>query len=215
MLYTVPDLPYAYDALEPFIDSETMRFHHRKHHTTYVSNLNKVTHNNSSNQSILSRMESALLNPTICNNGGGHYNHSFFWKCMAPPAQSSATELSLKLFEMIESSFGSFSIMKDEFEKKAAPGIIFGSGWVWLCVGNKFKNLVICGTCNQDNPLMKGVKKTILYPILGLDLWEHAHYLKYKNCRLEYVKGFWNIVNWNQISENLEHVLSHRMGVNV
>jgi len=215
MAYTVPDLPYAHDALEPYIDSETMRFHHDKHHTTYVENLNKATQNNFTNQSILSRMESALLNPAICNNGGGHYNHSFFWKCMESPTKSSRMTLSPKLSAMIESSFGSLSHMKDEFEKQAAPGAVFGSGWVWLCVGNNFHELVICGTPNQDNPLMKGVKNTILYPILGLDVWEHAYYLKYQNMRPDYVKSFWNVVNWDQVGANLEYVLKHKEGVDV
>merc|ERR1712232_1039144 len=144
---------------------------HDKHHTTYVNNLNKATQNNSTDQSILSRMESALLCPSICNNGGGHYNHSFFWKCMISHEESSKMKLSSKLSKIIDSSFGSLDQMKKEFEKQATPGSVFGSGWVWLCVGNHFNDLIICGTPNQDNPLMKGVKNTVMFPILGLDVW--------------------------------------------
>lgn len=212
--YLVPDLPYEYDALEPYIDRPTMKFHHDQHHTTYVSNLNKATNNNEENISILDRMSNAFLSPPIRNNGGGHYNHALFWKLMAPPKQSCLTKPSKKLSDVINSSFGSFAQMKRNFEEKAAPGAIFGSGWLWVCV-DSYDGLNIVGTPNQDNPLMNGATDRPMIPILGIDVWEHAYYLKYQNRRPDYVKNWWNIINWERVNENFDYVLSCHKGVPV
>ena len=214
--YAVPDLPYAFEGLEPFIGTPTMKLHHDKHHATYVANLNKATEGKPE-VPVLDLMESAIdAGPGIRNSGGGHYNHAFFWEEMAPPDEAKKTKPSAALDTLITKSFGSMDKMKAEFEAKAAPGAVFGSGWVWLCLNKKGDELSIVGTPNQDNPLMKGaVAGGILYPIMGLDVWEHAYYLKYQNRRPEYVNNWWNVVNWNKISASCDYVIKNHAGVPV
>lgn len=198
MAYTLPDLPYEYDALEPYIDVETMHLHHDKHHNTYVTNLNAAIEKypELGEQSVEELMVNLNEVPedirtAVRNNGGGHANHSFFWKIMAPNAGGEPTGA---IKDAIDQAFGSFEKMKEEF-KTAATGR-FGSGWAWLVLNNG--KLEITSTANQDNPLTDG--KT---PIIGLDVWEHAYYLKYKNVRPDYIAAFWDVVNWDQANENL------------
>ncbi|MBO0472980.1 superoxide dismutase [Fe] [Enterococcus sp. DIV0840] len=196
MTYTVPDLPYAYDALEPYIDVETMHLHHDKHHNTYVTNLNAAIEKHpelgtKSVEELISDMDSIPedIRTAVRNNGGGHANHSFFWEIMAPNAGGAPTG---DIKDAIDAAFGSFDKLKEEF-KTAATGR-FGSGWAWL-VSNNGK-LEITSTPNQDSPLMDG--KT---PVLGLDVWEHAYYLNYKNVRPDYIDAFWNLVNWDEVNK--------------
>ena len=198
MAYTLPDLPYGYDALEPYIDVETMHLHHDKHHNTYVTNLNAAIEKypELEEQSIEELMKNLNEVPedirtAVRNNGGGHANHSFFWKIMAPNAGGEPTGA---IKDAIDQAFGSFEKMKEEF-KTSATGR-FGSGWAWLVLNNG--KLEITSTANQDSPLTDG--KT---PIIGLDVWEHAYYLKYKNVRPDYIAAFWDVVNWDQANENL------------
>ena len=198
MAYTLPDLPYEYDALEPYIDVETMHLHHDKHHNTYVTNLNAAIekHPELAEQTIeelVTHLNDVPedIRTAVRNNGGGHANHSFFWKIMAPNAGGEPTG---KIKTAIEETFGSFEKMKEEF-KTAATGR-FGSGWAWLVWNNG--KLEITSTANQDSPLTDG--KT---PIIGLDVWEHAYYLKYKNVRPDYIAAFWDVVNWEQANQNL------------
>uniref|UniRef100_A0A7S3XQ20 Superoxide dismutase [Fe] n=1 Tax=Heterosigma akashiwo TaxID=2829 RepID=A0A7S3XQ20_HETAK len=208
--YTLPDLPYAYDALEPIIDSATMKFHHDKHHATYVANVNKALAGKDGVGSILDLQAGALkAGGAVRNSGGGHYNHCFFWNCMGPEKESGSP--SAALATAIDEAFGSMDAMKEKFNA-AATGQ-FGSGWAWLGVKADGK-LGICGTPNQDNPLMEGAADP-MKPILGLDVWEHAYYLKYQNRRPEYVTNFWKIVNWAQVSDNYESYASKGMGVPV
>ena len=149
------------------------------------------------------------------NSGGGHYNHAFFWDEMAPADKAKKTKPSAALQALIDKSFGSTEAMKEKWAAAAAPGAVFGSGWVWLVVNGK-DELEIVGTPNQDNPLMKGVLKAgVMYPILGLDVWEHAYYLKYQNRRPEYVDAWWNVVNWDKINDNFDYVLKNHKGVPV
>ncbi|HBM5924262.1 TPA: superoxide dismutase [Enterococcus faecium] len=199
MTYTLPDLPYAYDALEPYIDEETMHLHHDKHHNTYVTNLNSAIEKypelgEKTIEELLSDMEAIPtdIKTAVRNNGGGHANHSFFWEIMAPNAGGEPTG---EIKEAINEAFGDFSSFKEEF-KKAAAGR-FGSGWAWLVMENG--KLAITSTANQDSPLMEG--KT---PILGLDVWEHAYYLKYKNVRPDYIAAFWNVINWDEVNKRFE-----------
>jgi len=212
--YSVPDLNYPFEALEPYIDAPTMKIHHDKHHATYVTNINKATEGKDE-VPILDLMENALDATPIRNNGGGHYNHAFFWDEMAPHDVASKTKPSEALSTMIDKSFGSFDEMKAKFEAQAAPGAVFGSGWVWLAVNKAGDELKIVGTPNQDNPLMKGVCDEVLLPILGLDVWEHAYYLKYQNRRPEYVSAFFNVVNWDKVNENFDYVVANHVGVSV
>ncbi|EOS8036014.1 superoxide dismutase [Enterococcus hirae] len=198
MTYTLPDLPYAFDALEPYIDEETMHLHHDKHHNTYVTNLNAAIEKHpelgeKTIEELLSDMDAVPtdIKTAVRNNGGGHANHSFFWKIMAPNAGGEPTDA---IKEAIDEAFGDFATFKEEF-KKAAAGR-FGSGWAWLVMENG--KLAITSTANQDSPLMEG--KT---PILGLDVWEHAYYLKYKNVRPDYIEAFWNVVNWEEVNNRL------------
>ena len=198
MTYTLPDLPYAFDALEPYIDEETMHLHHEKHHNTYVTNLNAAIEKHpelgeKTIEELLSDMDAVPtdIKTAVRNNGGGHANHSFFWKIMAPNAGGEPTGA---IKEAIDEAFGDFATFKEEF-KKAAAGR-FGSGWAWLVMENG--KLAITSTANQDSPLMEG--KT---PILGLDVWEHAYYLKYKNVRPDYIEAFWNVVNWEEVNNRL------------
>ena len=199
MTYTLPDLPYAYDALEPYIDEETMHLHHDKHHNTYVTNLNAAIEKypelgEKTIEELLSDMDAVPtdIKTAVRNNGGGHANHSFFWEIMAPNAGGEPTGA---IKEAINEAFGDFSSFKEEF-KKAAAGR-FGSGWAWLVLENG--KLASASTANQDSPLMEG--KT---PILGLDVWEHAYYLKYKNVRPDYIAAFWNVINWDEVNKRFE-----------
>ncbi|MFD1705412.1 superoxide dismutase SodA [Siminovitchia sediminis] len=195
MAYELPQLPYAYDALEPHIDKETMNIHHTKHHNTYVTNLNNAVEGtdlaNKPVEELIADLDSVPENirTAVRNNGGGHANHSLFWKLLSPQGGG---EPSGDLKDAIESKFGSFDKFKEEFQ--AAGAGRFGSGWAWLVVNNG--ELEIMSTPNQDSPLMEGKK-----PILGLDVWEHAYYLKYQNRRPDYMKAFWNVVNWNEVQK--------------
>ncbi|MBE6171269.1 MULTISPECIES: superoxide dismutase [Enterococcus] len=197
MTYTLPDLPYAFDALEPYIDEETMHLHHDKHHNTYVTNLNAAIEKypelgEKSIEELLSDMDAipSDIQTAVRNNGGGHANHSFFWKIMAPNAGGEPTGA---IKDAINETFGDFATFKEEF-KKAAAGR-FGSGWAWLVLEDG--KLAITSTANQDSPLMEGKK-----PVLGLDVWEHAYYLKYKNVRPDYIEAFWNVVNWDEVNKH-------------
>lgn len=193
--FELPQLPYAYDALEPHIDARTMEIHHTKHHNTYVTNLNNALEGN---EELLSKsVEEVIANldavpeaarTAVRNNGGGHANHSLFWTVMSPNGGGAPTG---ELADAITQKFGSFDAFKEEFAKAAATR--FGSGWAWLAVNNG--QLEVTSTPNQDSPLMEG--KT---PILGLDVWEHAYYLNYQNRRPDYVGAFWNVVNWEEVS---------------
>ncbi len=196
MTYTLPELPYAYDALEPYIDVETMHLHHDKHHNTYVTNLNAAIEKHpelgeKSVEDLISDMNAIPedIRTAVRNNGGGHANHTFFWEIMAPNAGGQPTGA---IKEAIDETFGSFDEMKAAF-KTAATGR-FGSGWAWLVVNNG--KLEITSTPNQDSPLMDGQT-----PVLVLDVWEHAYYLKYKNVRPDYIEAFWNVVNWDKVNE--------------
>ncbi len=196
MTYTLPDLPYAYDALEPYIDVETMHLHHDKHHNTYVTNLNAAVEKHpelaeKSVEELISSMSTVPedIQTAVRNNGGGHANHSFFWEILAPNAGGEPTG---DLKAAIDETFGSFDELKAEF-KTAATGR-FGSGWAWLVLDKG--TLKVTSTANQDSPLMEGQT-----PVLGLDVWEHAYYLKYKNVRPDYIEAFWNLVNWEKANE--------------
>lgn len=198
MAFTLPALPYAFDALEPHIDATTMQIHHDKHHQAYVDNLNKaIAGTPHENKPLEDLVKSAgTISPAVRNNGGGHWNHSFFWEILAPNAGGKPDG---KLADAINSSFGSFDAFK---EKLAAAGATrFGSGWAWLLV--KDGKLEVSSTPNQDNPLMDvaEVKGT---PVLGVDVWEHAYYLKYQNRRPEYLAAIWNVINWKKVAERYE-----------
>ena len=195
MAIILPDLPYAYDALEPHIDAETMTLHHDKHHATYVANANAALEKHpeigEDLVALLSDVEKipADIRQAVINNGGGHLNHALFWELMTPEK----TEVSAELLADIEATFGSFDAFKDAFSAAAATR--FGSGWAWLVVNAEGK-LEILSTANQDNPIMDGKQ-----PILGLDVWEHAYYLNYRNVRPDYIKAFFNVINWNKVAE--------------
>jgi Fe-Mn family superoxide dismutase len=195
MAFTLPDLPYPQDALEPYIDAATMGIHHGRHHHAYVTNLNKAIEGTAldgkSIEEILAGLD--MNNMAVRNNGGGHYNHSLFWTIMAPHAGGAPSG---ELAGAIDAAFGSFEAFKEKFSQAAATR--FGSGWAWLCV-HKGGKLEVCSTPNQDNPLMPGTGCGGT-PILGLDVWEHAYYLKYQNRRPEYIAAFWNVVNWPEVA---------------
>ena len=194
MAFELPKLPYAYDALEPTIDKETMEIHYSKHHNTYVTNLNKAVEGtefaDKSLEDLITDLSSLPedIQTAVRNNGGGHYNHSLFWELLSPDQK----EMPAELKEAIEDKFGSVDSFKEKFEAAAAGR--FGSGWAWLVVGND--GLEIVSTPNQDNPVMDG--KT---PVFGVDVWEHAYYLKYQNRRPEYLSNIWNVVNWEKVNE--------------
>lgn len=196
MAFELPALPYAPDALEPHIDKATMEIHHGKHHQAYVTNLNKAIEGTEwekkSIEDILKNI--SKLSPAVRNNGGGHYNHSLFWKLLSGKGGGKPSG---DLAAAIDKKFGSFDKFKEEFGNAGITR--FGSGWAWLIVANG--NLEVCSTPNQDNPLMDVAEKKGT-PILGLDVWEHAYYLKYQNKRPDYVAAFWNVVNWSEV-ENL------------
>ena len=190
--FTLPALPYAFDALVPHIDKLTMEIHHDRHHKAYVDNLNKALP--STTKSLEELLVTVSSQPVaVRNNGGGHWNHSFFWQLLAP---ASAKQPSAALLAQIQKDFGSLDNLKVEFGKAATSR--FGSGWAWLIV--KDGKLVISSTPNQDNPLMD-VAEVKGKPILALDVWEHAYYLKYQNKRADYINAFWNVVNWDFVSQ--------------
>jgi Fe-Mn family superoxide dismutase len=198
MAFTPPQLPYAPEALEPHIDAQTMQIHHGKHHQAYVDNLNKAVagteHENKSLEELVQHAGS--ISPAVRNNGGGHWNHSFFWEILGP----GGGQPSGKLADAINSTFGSLDGLKEKVN--AAGTTRFGSGWAWLIVRDG--KLEVTSTPNQDNPLMEvaEVKGT---PILGIDVWEHAYYLKYQNRRPEYLTNVWNVINWNKVAEHFEN----------
>lgn len=196
MTYQLPDLPYAFDALEPHIDAKTMEIHHDKHHGGYVNNLNNALqgHDDLASKSIEDLMSNLDAVPenirtAVRNNGGGHANHSLFWKLLSPNGGGNPTGA---IAEAIDAKFGSFDAFKDQFAKAAAGR--FGSGWAWLVVNNG--ELEVTSTPNQDTPLSEG--KT---PVLGLDVWEHAYYLNYQNRRPDYIQAFFNVVNWDEVNK--------------
>ncbi|OCA92540.1 superoxide dismutase SodA [Pseudobacillus wudalianchiensis] len=199
MAFQLPELPYAYDALEPHIDKETMNIHHTKHHNTYVTNLNKALEGqdelaNKSVEEVIANLDAVpeSVRTAVRNNGGGHANHSLFWQLLSPNGGGAPSG---ELADAISSKFGSFDKFKEEFAAAAAGR--FGSGWAWLVVNNG--ELEITSTPNQDSPIMEG--KT---PILGLDVWEHAYYLNYQNRRPDYVSAFWNVVNWDEVAKRYQ-----------
>ena len=192
MSFVLPNLPYAYEALEPHIDARTMEIHHGKHHAAYTNNLNAaIAGTDLEGKSIEEIMTLCKDKPAVRNNGGGFYNHNLFWEIMAPNAGGNPTG---ELAQAINDAFGTFENFKDEFAKAAATR--FGSGWAWLCVSNC--KLEVCSTPNQDNPLIgEGCSGT---PILGLDVWEHAYYLNYQNRRPDYINAFFNVINWGEVA---------------
>ena len=200
MAFTLPALPYSHDALEPHIDTTTMQIHHGKHHQAYVDNLNKAIAGTPNENKSLEELVAAAgsISPAVRNNGGGHWNHSFFWEILAPNAGGAPSG---KIGDAISSTFGSFDALKEKFN--AAGLTRFGSGWAWLIA--KDGKLEISSTPNQDNPLMDvaEVKGT---PLLGVDVREHAYYLKYQNRRAEYLTAFWNVINWKKVNEKFEKV---------
>lgn len=202
MSFTLPQLPYAYDALEPHFDARTMEIHHTKHHQAYVDNLNKALADSPNASKSLEELMATIstMSPAVRNNGGGHYNHSLFWKILTPDGKKSPEGA---LATAIESDLGGMEKMKTDFANAGMTR--FGSGWAWLCVGSD-KKLHVCSTPNQDNPLMDiaDCKGT---PILGIDVWEHAYYLHYQNRRADYVAAFWNLVNWNEVERRYQEAV--------
>ncbi|MBT4904413.1 MAG: superoxide dismutase [Flavobacteriaceae bacterium] len=196
MAFELPKLPYAYDALEPHIDARTMEIHHGKHHNGYTTNLNNAIAGTDLEgqtiESILTSLDAS--NGAVRNNGGGFYNHRLFWNVMSPEGGGTPTGA---LADAINTAFGSFDGFKDAFAKAAATR--FGSGWAWLCV-HKGGTVEVCSTANQDNPLMPGIGCGG-FPILGIDVWEHAYYLNYQNRRPDYIQAFFNVVDWKKVSE--------------
>jgi Fe-Mn family superoxide dismutase len=196
MAFELPKLPYAYDALEPHIDARTMEIHHGKHHNGYTTNLNNAIAGTDLEgqtiESILTSLDAS--NGAVRNNGGGFYNHRLFWNVMSPEGGGTPTGA---LADAINTAFGSFDGFKDAFAKAAATR--FGSGWAWLCV-HKGGTVEVCSTANQNNPLMPGIGCGG-FPILGIDVWEHAYYLNYQNRRPDYIQAFFNVVDWKKVSE--------------
>jgi len=199
MAFTLPELGFAFDALEPHIDAKTMEIHHDKHHNGYTNKLNAAIEGtdlaDKSIEDILTTLD--MSNSGVRNNGGGFYNHSLFWKVISPEDRG---RLSGPLLEAVNEAFGSKDAMVEKFTK--AAGTRFGSGWAWLCVHDGGK-VEICSTPNQDNPLMPGVGCGGT-PIMGIDVWEHAYYLNYQNRRPDYIAAFFNIVNWNEVEKRYE-----------
>lgn len=194
MAFTLPALPYAHNALEPHIDTLTMQIHHGKHHQAYVDNLNKaIAGTPNENKSLEELVKAAgTISPAVRNNGGGHWNHSFFWEILSPKGGGLPSG---KLADAINAVFGSFDTFKEKFNNAGMTR--FGSGWAWLIV--KGGKLEVSSTPNQDNPLMD-VAEVKGSPILGVDVWEHAYYLKYQNRRAEYLGAFWNVIDWNKVT---------------
>lgn len=203
MAFELPALPYAHNALEPHIDARTMEIHHGKHHQAYVTNLNNaIAGTDAEKLSIEEICKNISKYPApVRNNGGGHYNHSLFWKVMKPNGGGNPSG---ELAEAINKAFGNMDEFKKQFANAAATR--FGSGWAWLCV-KADKSLAVCSTPNQDNPLMEGVSDCKGTPILGLDVWEHAYYLNYQNRRPDYAAAFWNVVNWDEVADNYKAAL--------
>ena len=202
MAFELPPLPYDYNALEPHIDEQTMRIHHDKHHNTYVNNLNGAIEGNSelenkSVEELISDLNSVPqdIRRTVRNNGGQHSNHSMFWEIMSPDGGGEPVG---DLADAVNSSFGSFDALQEQWSSMSAPGSVFGSGWTWLVAAPDGSLSVEC-TPNGDSPLMEG-----RLPIIGIDLWEHAYYLKYQNARLEYVSAWWNVVNWEEAERRFQ-----------
>lgn len=196
MAFELPKLPYAYDALEPYIDARTMEIHHTKHHNTYITKLNEALEKhpelgNRSLEELLGDLNGIPedIRGAVRNHGGGTWNHNMFWEIMGPGAGGMPTG---NLAAALESNFGSFDAFKSEFEKAAT--LLFGSGWSWLV--KRGGGLAVVTTANQDNPLSQGMS-----PVMGLDVWEHAYYLKYQNRRPEYISNWWNVVNWEAVAE--------------
>jgi len=206
MAFELPKLNYSYDSLEPHIDSKTMEIHHGKHHAGYTNNLNNAISGseleNHSIEEILKNLN--MENSALRNNAGGFYNHNLFWNILSP---SGGGKPSGNLLESINKSFESFENFKEEFSKAAATR--FGSGWAWLCV-HENGNLKVCSTANQDNPLMPGIGCDG-FPILGIDVWEHAYYLNYQNRRPDYVDAFFNVINWEKVNE--KYLATSRGGI--
>lgn len=203
MPYTLPQLPYAYDALEPYIDRQTMELHHTKHHQAYINNLNTALEKYPALQE--KTLDELLMNLhtlpediqiTVRNNGGGHLNHTLFWEWMKPQA---GLEPSGKVADAIKQTFGTFAKFQELFN--AAAKTVFGSGWAWLVV-DKDGKLQITTTSNQDAPIMKGMQ-----PILGLDVWEHAYYLKYQNRRPDYITAWWHVINWDKVEQMYREIV--------
>ena len=199
MAFELPQLPYAYDALEPHIDAKTMEIHHSKHHNGYTTKLNGALEGSGVEsdtiESILENLD--MNNAALRNNGGGYYNHSLFWEVMGP--NGGGTPIST-LAQAIDTAYGSFESFKSAFSNAAANQ--FGSGWAWLCV-QKGGKVEVCSSANQDNPLMPGIGCSGT-PILGIDIWEHAYYLNYQNRRPDYIDAFFNVINWEKVSELYE-----------
>lgn len=198
--HKLPPLPYAYDALEPYIDTTTMQIHHDKHHAAYIANLNKALVDapelaTKSVEELVKNLASVpeKIRTAVRNNGGGHANHSFFWNCLA---KGKSDKPSGDLLAVIDKKFGSFNAFKDDFTKAATT--VFGSGWAWLTISGG--ELKVINLPNQDSPLSTGAT-----PLLGLDVWEHAYYLKYQNKRPDYIGAFWNVVNWDFVAQNLKN----------
>ncbi len=198
MAFTLDPLPYAHNALEPHIDEQTMQIHHGKHHQAYVDNLNKAIAGTEHESKSLEQLvgQAGSINTAVRNNGGGHWNHTFFWNSMSAQGGGLPTG---QLAEAINSAFGSFDAFKEKFSQAGLTR--FGSGWAWLIV--KEGKLDICSTPNQDNPLMD-VAETKGTPILGADVWEHAYYLKYQNRRADYINAFWNVVDWQVVEARMQ-----------
>ena len=201
MTFTLPKLPYEYDALEPFIDSKTMQIHYEKHHQTYIDKLNAAVKGTEFEDmdinDILKNIDDVPSNikAAVINHGGGHSNHSLFWQILIPAAETKEKPEGI-LLEAIDSQFESFDKFKEQFTSAALNK--FGSGWAWIVI-KKDKELEIISTSNQDSPLMDNK-----FPLLGLDIWEHAYYLKYQNKRADYISAWWNIINWKKVSELYE-----------
>ena len=209
MAYTLPELGYEHNALEPYFDAQTMEIHHSKHHQTYITKLNDALKNAEGYEApediydLIADLPAVPENirTAVRNNAGGHANHTFFWKILSRRGPSIPQG---SLNEAINAKFEHFEAFKEKFE---AAGVgRFGSGWVWLCVKSD-KDICICSTPNQDSPLMQGVVECPGTPIIGLDVWEHAYYLKYQNRRPDYIKAFWEVVNWEQAEENYQNAI--------
>ena len=211
MAFTLPDLPYAFNALEPHIDAQTMQIHHGKRHAAYVNNVNKAIEGKANLESktiedLISSINAIPqeIRAAVRNNGGGHYNHTLFWEIMGPRAGGQPKG---ELADAIKADFGSFDAFKEKFSNAAATR--FGSGWAWLTVSQG--KICVCSTPNQDSPLMD-VAECKGIPILGIDVWEHAYYLKYQNRRPEYITAFWNLINWDAVAKRYKAVLQARLG---
>ncbi len=199
MSFTLAPLPYAHDALEPHIDALTMQIHHGKHHQAYVDNLNKAIAGTEHESKTIEELvaQAGKISAAVRNNGGGHWNHTFFWESLAPNAGGTPSG---ELAEAINKAFGSFDAFKEKFANAGMTR--FGSGWAWLCLNHQ-KELCICSSPNQDNPLMD-VSECPGTPLLGVDVWEHAYYLKYQNRRADYLSAFWNVISWDKIAARYE-----------